>query len=167
MRLRRENLHRGQARLLPDFRPGSRGLRRSRRSGLGPGIEGGHGAGGDGTAMSPPSAGRSRAGACRERAWPDGSGASGRKDSPYCHCGPGGDGCAEPGPPADLPRTAGKVKPAGGDGAPLLRRGDGRERMKGRRPRLGWHRPKERKRKPCLQGAALRHARRGPEATLA
>ena len=37
-------------------------------------------AGGDGTAMPPPSAGRSRAGACRERAWSDGSGSSGRKE---------------------------------------------------------------------------------------
>ncbi len=38
----------------------------------------------------------------------------GRKDSPYRHCGPGGEGGAGSGPPADLPRPAGKVKPVAG-----------------------------------------------------
>ena len=159
MRLRRENLHRGQARLLPNFRLGSSRLRHRRRSDLRPGLEGGHGAGGDGTAMPPPSAGRSRAGACRERAWSDSSGASGRKDSPYRHCGPGGEGSAGPGPPADLPRSAGKIKlrlrPSrshcrrGGRASSPRRwggKGDG-----GRRPRAEAERcGKEKRMKPCL-----------------
>ena len=159
MRLRRENLHRGQARLLPDFRLGSSRLRHRRRSDLRPGLEGGHGAGGDGTAMPPPSAGRSRAGACRERAWSDSSGASGRKERrtaiadraekevrgparlPICPARQerSSSACAHPDPHC---RRGGRASsPRRWDG-----KGDG-----GRRPRAEAERcGKEKRMKPCL-----------------